>query len=252
MAKKAPIKRKPVKAVPQAEIILPDGTPLSMVLQQTNAALRLAAGQQYITSIEGLTIKQIHDQPQFAHLSMRTMENWCFQDKWSERRREFVVLYSKHVENEIGSELVQSRVKELRMMEQVCSAIEKAGMTKDADGNIVLTLQPKSLEGWARVRLEYSEYLDKMRSSLGEYIIPAVSPRPEPQEEQRPTTLHPNLRIRPTENEATAMGVLLMRMRREEVEKLLRERGEAEEPTPRKKRPPPLDEGDEDGEDGEA
>lgn len=252
------IERRPVRAgrkpkalspeVSKGEVLAPDGTPVSVLIERSNALARREAALAYVTSIEGLTIKQIHGQPEFAHLSLRTLENWSTQDRWAERRRDYLEKAFARTERTIGSDLVQARVRELRLLEKIVAGLDEAGWSENADGSVTLTLQPKSLEAWARTRLDYSEALDKLRAQLAAHLLPDSDPHPEPvaTEEERPTILHPNMRMRPTENEAVAMAVLLMRMRREEVEKQMAVDAELE--PPRRKRPPPSEE---DGEDGE-
>lgn len=254
------MQRRPIKAgkgpaessvpvrMPAAELLAPDGTPISVILERSNAMTRREAGMAYVTSLEGMTIKQLHGQPDFAHLSLRTLEYWSAQDRWAERRRDFLDKAFARAERTMGTEFVQARVRELRLLEKVVAALDRAGWAEDANGNLTLTLQPKTLEGWARTRLDYSEALDKLRGQLAAHLLPDSGDLPEPTvtEEERPTVLHPNMRMRPTENEAVAMAVLLMRMRREEVEKQMAIDSELD--SPRKKRPPPPVEGEEDGE----
>jgi hypothetical protein len=237
-------RRTPVKARvggkrprPKAELLDADGIPIASVRAQGNWQTRQNAGTTYVTSHEGFSIPQLHALPEFAHVPESTLLLWCGKDQWVSRRKKWAQEQYQRVEAAMGTRLVQSRLKELRALESITSGLDAAGVTTDADGVVRLTLQPKSLESWARVRLDYALELDRLRAQMADAIIPAAAPVQEALGEKRPTVLHPNLRIRPTETEGVAMAMVLMRMRREEVEQKMAERGQEEL---KRKRPPPI------------
>ena len=253
---KPAVRRRPVKAakkladvpippgpekLPIAQLLAPEGSSLALVIERGNAVLRQQAALAYISSRDCPTIRQLNSLPEFAHLTTRTLERWSAEDKWADRRRDFLAQSFVQIQAQLGNDLVQARLRELRSMEKILGALDAAGLKERKDGRVELLLQPRSLEQWARVRLDYAESIDKLRSQLVSCIPPSEAPEPQTPtaDEQRPTMLHPNLRMHPTEQEAVAMAMLLMRMRREEVERQMAidSPSELEEPAKKKRSP---------------
>lgn len=259
---KTKIQRRPVKST---AIIAPDG----QVVAQKNGnvihiGLRLYATEKYVCSKDGISLRQIADLPemQAAGVALRTIEAWCSQDRWAERRREFLLSYSRKIENEMSTTLVRNRMTELKLLENMVTAMDASAMQVQEDGSVQFTLQPKSLESYVRTRLEIGERIDTLRQSIGDTITPQpqVIVAQTPTAAERITIIHPNARIRPTDEEAYAMIDAMLAVREREQARRMAEYEATLKPdpyraqleAPKKKRPPPPADGDEDGEDEEA
>ena len=245
MAKTKP-KRKGVsrKMVIPAAMELPDDISMPK---------RLLAAERYITSMDGITVPQLVAQPAFQGVSLSNMMTWQNRDRWVERRKEWLEKYSRKLESAIGTKIVQARLSEMALLERMKDALDEAALEKLPNGAVRFTLQPKTLEGYVRARLDLSRQLDDFRVSVGDTIIPQMMPAvPSDSPEARPTNLHPNLRLRPTDDEARAMIKALLDLRQQEQEKRMAAyeamKQEVEAPlqveAPKKKRPPPRDPGD--------
>jgi len=262
---KPKIQRRPVQS---RVLVAPEGKgAASKQGNGVHTAMRLYATEKYVCSKDGISLRQLADLPEMqeAGVALRTLEAWCSQDRWAERRREFLLGYSRKIENEISTTLVRNRMAELKLLENMVTAMDTTAMQVREDGAVQFTLQPKSLESYVRTRLEIGERIDSLRQSIGDTITPqpqvVVTQQPTVMAE-RITIIHPNARIRPTDEEAYAMIDAMLAVREREQARRMAEYEATLKPdpyraqleAPKKKRPPPPADGDdnEDGEDAEA
>lgn len=254
MSSRRLVQRKGVKSKqtpPGATVLDAQGTPVgesSVKGFTTYEALRYAAARDYVCSEDGISLAQLNAMAPFSSLTKRTLEDWCSKDRWVERRKEWLETQSRKWEDAFGTKLIQNRLAEMALLEKMGAAMDAAALEPQPDGSVKFVLQPKSMESYVHSRLELGERLDSLRVSIGDHIVPQVVQQATPTSaDARPTNLHPNLRLRPTEEEAYAMIEALLDVRQREQEKRMadHEAGKPSDPylaqleAPKKKRPPP-------------
>ncbi len=132
--------------------------------QQRNARLRLDAGLAYMTDPERGSIEQLAGDERFQLVSKRTLERWASEDRWTERRAEWLDEWGKIAKAKIGSALCRQRQDEFEQL----IAIRQQALALLADE---LT-QPKSWEGVAKVLLEINKRIEGVAISIGNELMP--------------------------------------------------------------------------------
>ena len=240
--------RRPVK------VAVPD-EPKSTGGKLGTMALRRMAGNDYICSAEAITLTAMLKLPLYSSLSLTTLGNWSSKDRWVERRKEWSAAWAKKTEDALGTQYSQARIAEMKALERMQKALEKTSLRTTKKGDATFTLKPRSLEGFIRSRLDIGERLDALRSYVMD-LLPQHAPSELPAGNQEPrlSSVHPNLRLRPTQDEALAMIRALLDVRAAEQQRRMAvyeaEVIEAEQPMQleaptKKKKPPPRDPDDE-------
>jgi len=180
--------------------------------------LRRKAGERYITSLDGISVSELQAIPEFNTVSVSRITSWQYEDSWVAKRKRFLDNYERNFERRIGTKLIQDRIADLRKAESLQKILDATAIETQKDGSEIFKLQPKSVEGWIRAKLDLMEFIDKRRSQLSGEIIGQAGPvQVSTESEVRHTNLHPNLRVKLTEEEAFAIAKVLLEKRRAEV-----------------------------------
>ena len=165
--------------------------------QQRNARLRLDAGLAYMTDPETGSIEQLSQDERFQLVSKRTLERWASEDRWTDRRAEWLDKWGKIAKERIGSALCRQRQDEFDQL--IAIRNQALGLLADE-----LT-QPKSWEGVAKVLLDINRRIDGVAIAIGSELMPG-----------RPGALREgNTQISDAERQALTKKILAMR--REQV-----------------------------------
>lgn len=129
-----------------------------------DANLRAAAGIYYMTDESAPTLEVMSRDARFNSVALKTLERWCKDDQWVERRSAFLQKWKDRANARIGTELCRIRQRDLADLEMLRDmAIEKL--------NDDLTM-PKSWEGVAKILLEATEHRDRIASAIGSELMP--------------------------------------------------------------------------------
>jgi hypothetical protein len=128
-----------------------------------NARMRLDAGLVYMTDQSGITLDQLANDERF-NVSKRTLERWCKEDRWVERRQEFLENWAAVARGRLGSELCRLRQGELAQLEE----IQQLAMEK-VRSELTVT---KSWEGVVKVLLDTNRRVEALAASIGAEIMP--------------------------------------------------------------------------------
>jgi len=195
--------------------------------------LRWLAGVIYAST--SVSLAKLAVDKRFSGISKRTLERWATDDRWREKRQVQATEIRTRIEAELVTSLVEGRLSELRKLEEYIEHVDNVLLKTNDDGSKSLALAPTSLEQIFALRLKAAAYLDHLRAELADVFVAPAAPTQDPNQvgdTDRPTILHPNLRIKPTEEEALAMAMALLDVRRtrqqEEFKRLEAERAEAE------------------------
>jgi len=103
------------------------------------------------------------EDPEFAAVSITTLERWCAEDQWVDQRVRYFESLKKGMESKLGENLVNERVKTL---EEINSLMTNA--LNKLSSNIV---EPNSFEGLMSAVVRIAEFreklLDKIMGSIG-------------------------------------------------------------------------------------
>jgi hypothetical protein len=125
--------------------------------------LRAEAGIYYMTN-QDPTLEEMSQDPRFSKVALKTLERWCKEDKWVERRSAFFQAWSARAKERLGTELCRLRQRDLADLETVRAlALEK--MNDEM-------VTPKSWEGVAKILLEATEHRDRIATAIGQELMP--------------------------------------------------------------------------------
>lgn len=128
-----------------------------------NARLRAEAGLLYVGHPIGISIEELHKDPRFSELSVRTLFRWAQVDRWVERRVSFIEEWKAEARKRLAGQLAQARLDELDLLAEIASS----GLQKIREDAVA----PKSLEGLMRATVEALKYKDELRQRIGETVI---------------------------------------------------------------------------------
>lgn len=128
-----------------------------------NARLRAEAGLIYVGHPIGISIEELHKDPRFTELSLRTLFRWAQIDRWVERRVSFIEEWKAEARKRLAGQLAQARLDELDLLAEIASS----GLQKIREDAVA----PKSLEGLMRATVEALKYKDDLRQRIGETVI---------------------------------------------------------------------------------
>jgi hypothetical protein len=127
------------------------------------AKLRAEAGMTYVSHPTGVSIEELHKDPRFAVVALRTMERWSQLDKWVEKRVSFIEEWKAEARKRLAGQLAQARLDELDTLHEIVFS----GMQKIREDLVA----PKSYEGLMRATVEALKYKDELRQRIGETVI---------------------------------------------------------------------------------
>lgn len=143
-----------------------DGKDILSRLSGPNAHVRILAGIEYATNPETPSIEQLHRDPRFSSVSLRTLERWAAEDRWTDRRREFVDKWTEYARAQLGTKLAQKRIQDLEMLEMLRQgAIDQLGDPE---------LRPKSWEGVVALAAKLTNQLDEIRRQIGGEMLESI------------------------------------------------------------------------------
>lgn len=166
MKKKKP-KRTPIPAVED-----PGPEPVQVAKRETDPAknpqardrVRREAAILFCTDPEGLTVADLHEDPRFRHIPLKTLQQWCTADGWVERRQSIFDNWRRQVEDRLGSEMAKGRIQEIRELHK----IRRMALQKLEGPDV----QVKSWEGVVRSLLEVNERLEQLATSVSKELLP--------------------------------------------------------------------------------
>lgn len=133
-------------------------------LARQNGKLRLDAGLVYMTHPTGTTIEELHKDPRFAVVTARTLERWSSDDKWVERRTEFLQAWAEQAKAKLGTELTKARLQEMSDLQEV----RLIAMDKIRDEMTA----PKSLEGMIKALVEVGKREESVAVGVANEMMP--------------------------------------------------------------------------------
>lgn len=233
-------KRSPV-VLGQATALVRTEVDYTAVNPESFAYCRMLAAELYVHSEVAMTVRELHQRPEFRHLGLATMELWCTNDRWSERRKALQEAIRKRVESSMATELARARIEQLRQLLSIREKFNAVGMLTNDKGEIQFKMEPKSLEGWMAVLIKLDAHIDKLQGAVAAILPAQAASAVLPIE--RSSGLSPTLKPRLTEEESLELALKLrdIRMQQDnaEVEKWhAEENAEHSVATKRKKKPP--------------
>jgi hypothetical protein len=140
----------------------------SKALTGSNAHIRVLAGIEYATNPDGPSIEQLHRDPRFAQVSVRTLERWSVEDNWTDRRREFVEKWTEYARAQLGTRIAQKRIEDLSLLE----SLRQDALDKLVDPEE--ELRPKSWDSVVQVISKLTEQLDGIRRQIGGEMLSTI------------------------------------------------------------------------------
>lgn len=129
-----------------------------------NGRLRMDAGLVYMTDPDCGSIEQLSTDDRFQSVTKRTLERWCKEDRWVERRQHFLDRWSEHAKERLGSALSRHRTEEFQQLIQV----RNLALDKLEDP----LLEPKSWEGVAKALIDINRRIENVALSVGNEVLP--------------------------------------------------------------------------------
>lgn len=130
-----------------------------------NGRLRMDAGLAYMTNPDCASLDDLSQDERFRSVSKRTLERWCAEDKWVERRQQFLSRWAEHAKERLGSALSRHRTEEFQQLLRV----RELALSKLEDP----MLEPKSWEGVAKVLVEINRRIENVAVSVGNEVLPS-------------------------------------------------------------------------------
>lgn len=128
--------------------------------------LRNLAATTYITDQLGVSLREMSETPPYNAVSLITLERWCLEDSWVERRRQFGQNIQRQVETKIASSLIQSRLSMVKKSERIMQNLEME----------IPTLEAKSKEQAIAAYVKIMEIYNSMIEKLASEVTPELNP----------------------------------------------------------------------------
>jgi len=122
--------------------------------------LRLAAETYYVTDLNGITVPELSDLPQFHSLPLHKLMIWHKNGGWAEKRLAFQEKCSRRVQEAVSNKLVKLRLEQMDKIKELCDDIW--AKIKDPDAPIKVL----SYEGIVKTYLQAVETMEKLRDSV--------------------------------------------------------------------------------------
>lgn len=127
--------------------------------------MRHSAATEYVTSLKGISIRELNKVPPFDQVAEITMSRWSVEDGWVERRQKYFLEVRSEIEARIAEKLIQTRVRQLEKMEDIADQL--------ADEIIIGAVEAKSKEGLVTAMVRLMEAQDGIREKLAKEVVPA-------------------------------------------------------------------------------
>lgn len=124
--------------------------------------LRHSAALHYVTSLDGISIRELHKRPPFDQVSETSLERWCAEDEWVRRRQKYMARIRSDIEAHIAEKMVETRIEQLK---QIDAKVGK--LFTEIDG-----VAPKSKEGLITATVRLLEAGDNLREKLSKEVVP--------------------------------------------------------------------------------
>lgn len=132
-----------------------------------NPHLRVEAGLTYMTDPDRGSLQKLHQDPRFAQLHFRTLENWCKADGWVDKRKRFLQTWATTAYRKLGSAYVQERENDLDLLTQ----LRNKAVNKLLDGSEE-EIPAKSFEGMMTAVVKVSERMQALQENLIQDMMP--------------------------------------------------------------------------------
>lgn len=228
--KTQPKKKKVVKvAIEVPEIV--------EVKPSRNEALRRLAFTTYTMSFHKVSVEAISRHPEFSGVTLDTLERWCREDRWIEKRDE----YQTQAQNQFAKVMLQRNLQyqkeELGRLQEMGGHIwQQLFPQADENGEVILPPPLKSFESAVTAYLKIQQEIDKRMENVQADILPQIFHQ-EDADESPQQLAKSNVMPQLSSKEARAAAKVILQMRREDVRQQLQaeQNDEADE----------LDDGDE-------
>ena len=113
--KKAPVpKKKPRKKLAIPKSIAPLSSSVKRADKKHFDKLRVEAMAVYVMDLEGATITELHQDPRFKDLDLKTLRTWCAEDNWVSLRAEALEKTKDKLKKELTYRLSENVYREVR------------------------------------------------------------------------------------------------------------------------------------------
>lgn len=124
--------------------------------------MRHTAALQYVTSRQGISIRELAKTVPFNQLYPATLERWSAEDNWVQRRQKYFQEIRGEIETRIAEKLIQTRVKQLESMDMLFETLMVD----------ITTTNAKTKEGIVTAAVRVLEASDTIRDKLSKEVVP--------------------------------------------------------------------------------
>lgn len=169
--KPASPKRKPVKAAAVKQrgqmVAVSSVLPFDAEIDDTNLdTLRRWACQYYTLSVNQVSLSEMSKTPPFSRVPKRTLEKWSSDDGWVSKRREAQERIRQIVEQQLGNEIAQERMNQLKELQRVYDEGIRQ-LTDETEGG---RLRANSFEGAVGAVVRLADLMDTWREKLARQV----------------------------------------------------------------------------------
>lgn len=124
--------------------------------------MRHSAALQYVTSMQGVSVRELNKVSPFDQVSQTTLERWATEDEWVRRRQQYFENIRADIESHIAKKMVKVRVEQLKKID-----VQVETLFGQIDA-----VPPKSKEGLITALVRLLEAGDSMREKLAQEVVP--------------------------------------------------------------------------------
>lgn len=176
--------------------------------------LRYAAACDYESSIDGISLAQLHKNPMYAKVPDSTFTYWSVNDHWVDRRKAFIAKLQARAAEKVGNALIQERLRQLKksqsLLENSYDLLDKKGKAR---------VKPHTREGLINATVKLQTMVDEQQVKLSELILP------EPMSLKSGSS-SPAIQPQLSQAEAKAAAMVIVKMRRDEMRVALQKKAE--------------------------
>jgi hypothetical protein len=206
---------------------------------------RYSVGLTYVTT-PGCSMEDLMHVPEFkGHVTKGVIAKWSKEDRWVERRAEFVEKLTAHVTTKVCSDLANMRIVRINKLQLIYDKVMEKFIQEFEKG----ALEFRSLDGSINCLTRMAAVIDDQQEKLTEQVLPAV-PKVLETSMDEPTQQDLHQSLVPQLNQAEGRDVIrmLLSKRRAQLRQELMDAGELKKEDihgsggevmgKRKKRPP--------------